>query len=180
MNGPSGGAERLMKIIAGGQSGADRAGLDVARHLKFPWGGYAPRSWLTEDGTLSVKYRWETVATVGGDGLILPTGDLDGQHTYANYYRERTKLNVELADLVLIFVRDAVHQTPGSRMTRDHCQETGTEWVFVVFDGHDVPGAIRAVLEARLPETLMIAGSRESKVPGIYAYTYVALREALK
>lgn len=170
-----------MKIVSGGQTGADRAGLDVARHLGIPWGGYAPRGWIAEDGKVPVHYRPRRSPHYPGfatSTLVAVEGPTAGGH--AEWYRERTKLNIEAANFVLIFLMDAAFPTPGSRFTRDYCRETGTEWAFVAAAGREVPNAIRQALEMKKPKVLMVAGSRESKAPGIYAYTYVALREALK
>ena len=41
----------ITKVISGGQTGADRAGLFAARKFAIETGGYAPRGWLTESGT---------------------------------------------------------------------------------------------------------------------------------
>src|SRR5215468_8575886 len=40
----------LMRIISGGQTGADQGGLLAARELGIPTGGTAPRGWQTETG----------------------------------------------------------------------------------------------------------------------------------
>jgi hypothetical protein len=37
-------------ILSGGQTGADQAGLEVARQTKITTGGWAPNGWLTKDG----------------------------------------------------------------------------------------------------------------------------------
>jgi hypothetical protein len=42
----------LKKIISGGQTGADVAGLDVAIKHGIPHGGAIPKGRLTENGTL--------------------------------------------------------------------------------------------------------------------------------
>ena len=47
----------LKKIISGGQTGADRAGLDVAIKKGIPHGGWIPKGRKTEDGTLPTKYN---------------------------------------------------------------------------------------------------------------------------
>src|SRR6266851_2564588 len=39
-----------MKVISGGQTGADRAGLDAAAALGLPTGGHAPAGIWTESG----------------------------------------------------------------------------------------------------------------------------------
>ena len=47
----------IKKIISGGQTGADQAGLDVAIVLGIPHGGWLPKGRKTEKITLSVKYK---------------------------------------------------------------------------------------------------------------------------
>jgi len=42
----------LTKIISGGQTGADRAALDVAIELDIPHGGWIRKGRKTEDGDL--------------------------------------------------------------------------------------------------------------------------------
>ena len=45
-----------LKIISGGQTGADRAGLDAAIVLGMNYGGAVPRGRRTEAGPLPAKY----------------------------------------------------------------------------------------------------------------------------
>jgi hypothetical protein len=40
-----------VKVISGGQTGVDQAGLRAARRMGFHTGGWAPRGWLTLDGS---------------------------------------------------------------------------------------------------------------------------------
>ncbi|MFH7326653.1 YpsA SLOG family protein [Desulfurivibrio sp. C05AmB] len=40
----------LTRIISGGQTGADQAGLDVAIKLGIPHGGWIPKGRMTEAG----------------------------------------------------------------------------------------------------------------------------------
>jgi predicted Rossmann-fold nucleotide-binding protein len=46
----------LNKVISGGQTGVDRAGLDAAMEAGFPVGGWCPKVRLAEDGTVPDKY----------------------------------------------------------------------------------------------------------------------------
>ena len=46
----------ISKIISGGQTGADRAGIDVAIALGIDYGGSLPSGRRTEDGYLSRTY----------------------------------------------------------------------------------------------------------------------------
>ena len=43
----------VTKVISGGQTGVDRAALDVALELGIPCGGWCPRDRLAEDGRMS-------------------------------------------------------------------------------------------------------------------------------
>jgi len=42
----------IRKIISGGQTGVDRAGLNVAIELGIPYGGWAPKWFYAEDGVV--------------------------------------------------------------------------------------------------------------------------------
>jgi hypothetical protein len=46
----------LHKVISGGQTGVDRAGLDAALEAALPVGGWCPKGRLAEDGTVPDKY----------------------------------------------------------------------------------------------------------------------------
>ncbi|MBL7225227.1 MAG: hypothetical protein ISS59_03760 [Desulfobacteraceae bacterium] len=47
----------FQKIISGGQTGVDRAVLDVAIKFDIPHGSWIPKGWKTEDGVLPDKYQ---------------------------------------------------------------------------------------------------------------------------
>jgi len=53
----------LKKIISGGQTGADVAGLDVAIKHGILHGGAIPKGKLTEDGVLPEKYNLQEMTT---------------------------------------------------------------------------------------------------------------------
>ena len=65
----------LETIISGGQTGADRAGWDVALELGLAIGGWIPRGRRAEDGEVPTRYG----------GL---------RETDTDVYRERTEKNV--------------------------------------------------------------------------------------
>ena len=46
----------LERVISGGQTGVDRAALDVALELGIPCGGWCPRGRRAEDGPLCARY----------------------------------------------------------------------------------------------------------------------------
>jgi len=53
----------INKIIAGGQTGTERAALDVAIELGIPYGGWIPKGRKTEDGRLPEKYQLKEMPT---------------------------------------------------------------------------------------------------------------------
>jgi hypothetical protein len=53
----------LRKIISGGQSGADRAGLDFAIKNGLEHGGYVPRGRKAEDGRIDDRYNLVELST---------------------------------------------------------------------------------------------------------------------
>jgi Circularly permutated YpsA SLOG family len=46
----------LRKIISGGQTGTDRAGLDFAIYAALEHGGYVPKGRKAEDGRIDDRY----------------------------------------------------------------------------------------------------------------------------
>jgi len=46
----------IEKIISGGQTGVDRAALDVALDMGIPCGGWCPKGRKAEDGAIPDRY----------------------------------------------------------------------------------------------------------------------------
>lgn len=46
----------IIKIVSGGQTGADRGGLDTAIHCDLSHGGWCPKGRIAEDGVVPVEY----------------------------------------------------------------------------------------------------------------------------
>ena len=53
----------LQRIISGGQTGVDRAALDVALELGIPCGGWCPRGRRAEDGPIAETYPLRETST---------------------------------------------------------------------------------------------------------------------
>jgi hypothetical protein len=139
----------IKKIISGGQTGADRAALDIALKLDIPYGGWVPKGRLTEDGPLDQKYQVEEMPTNG--------------------YNERTEQNVIDSDGTLIVSHGKLFG--GSAYTRDMALRNERPWLHI--DLNKI-GKFQAALkindwirENRI-EILNVAGSRHSKDPAIY------------
>lgn len=80
----------IIKIISGGQTGADQGALDAAIEMDIPHGGWVPKERKTEAGPLPAKYQLKDMLTasyqarternvIDSDGtLILSHGPLTG------------------------------------------------------------------------------------------------------
>jgi hypothetical protein len=55
----------IKRIISGGQTGAERAALDVSIEFGIPHGGWIPKGRKTEEGPLPEKYRLKEMPTGG-------------------------------------------------------------------------------------------------------------------
>src|SRR4029077_8823814 len=73
----------LRKVISGGQTGADRAGLDFAIHVGLEHGGYVPKGRKAEDGKIAERYHLVELSTTS--------------------YPARTKRNTEESDGTVTF-----------------------------------------------------------------------------
>ncbi len=151
-----------LTIRSGGQSGVDRAALDVARREGLPYGGWCPRGGWAEDfpsppGLLALYPR-----------LI---------ETPSAAPEQRTAWNVRDSHATLILIRgDELARSPGTQFTR-LCAElvflrpclvadiarpealaAARRWLALVASGLNAAEWV-----------LNIAGPRESQAPGIYA-----------
>ena len=136
----------IRKIVSGGQTGVDRAGLDAARAAGIPIGGYCPKGRLAEDGEIPGQYP------------LIELESLD--------YRCRTEQNVIESDGTLILNSGAL--TDGTRLTHDFTVQHAKPCLIVQLDDENCPepaGVVRW-LEGQSIDTLNVAGPRESKVPG--------------
>ncbi|MBI4678851.1 MAG: putative molybdenum carrier protein [Elusimicrobia bacterium] len=149
---------RLLRVISGGQTGVDRAALDVALELGLPCGGTAPKGRLAEDGRIPDRYP-----LVEG-----PSPD----------YNVRTEANVKDADATLILVlRKPL--SGGTLLTCQLARRHRKPVAVVALDAEDAVAQIRRFLERTRPETLNVAGPRESSSPGIGDRARLALVSAL-
>jgi len=151
----------VQRIVSGGQTGADRAALDVALELGFDVGGWIPRGRWTEDGPLPDRYP-------------------NLRETESPDPSERTALNVRDADATLIVSHGPL--SGGSLLTRQFATRLGKPVMHVDLLASD-EGAAAATLARWLadvrPQTLNVAGARQSRDPAIYDATARLLRRAL-
>ena len=148
----------LERIVSGGQSGVDRAALDVALELGIPCGGWCPRGRKAEDGVLPSGYPL----------IETPSDD----------YVQRTTWNVRDSDGTLILTRGAPNG--GTAQTVDDAKRLRKPHRVVDLDRSWTAAEIQAWLREHGIRVLNVAGPRESKSHGIYAEAVDGLRQLLK
>jgi 3-methyladenine DNA glycosylase AlkC len=147
----------IERIISGGQTGVDRAALDVALELDLPCGGWCPQGRRAEDGPIPDRYPL--------------------QETPSGKYARRTRWNVRDSDGTLIIT--AGELTGGTALTQQSAERLNRPCYVVDLSvsGAVVPVA-RWVREHKL-RALNVAGPRESTQPGIYERARKYLRRLL-
>lgn len=133
------------RIVSGGQTGVDRAALDVAIAMGIGHGGWCPAGRLSEDGTVPSRY--------------------DLQETESAEYPVRTERNVIESDATLILYEGSLKG--GTLLTRRICVRLGKPHLVVRMDRDDISLA-RQWIAVHKPATLNVAGPRESTAPGIF------------
>jgi len=150
-----------MKIISGGQTGADRAALDFAIEFNIPYGGWVPKGRKTEDKRLPEKYNLEE----------MPTSD----------YSKRTEKNILAADGTLIVSHGRL--TGGSALTQFLAEKHNKPFIHVDMNKMSIDEAGEAVriwMVKNQIETLNVAGPRASRDPAIYEATRRLLDQVFK
>ena len=139
----------LKKIISGGQTGADRAALDVARKFNIDHGGWIPKGRLTEDGPLPLTYQLDEMDTAD--------------------YRERTKQNIIDSHGTVIISRGRL--TGGSQLTRSFARVTGRPHCYLnlfTAEAFEAAVVLKSFILENTIQILNVAGPRQSHDPGIY------------
>lgn len=147
---------QIEKIVSGGQTGADRAGLDFAIAHQIPHGGWCPKGRRALDGPLDSKYQLTETPSSG--------------------YPQRTEWNVRDSDATLVFTF-AANATGGSLKTLELAKKHAKPHLHV----HKATSHkdVLRFLNRHQPRVLNIAGSREEKEPGLYAWVLESLRSLL-
>lgn len=156
----------MLKIISGGQTGVDRAALDVARERRIAYGGWCPKGGWAEDlpnppGVLALY-----------EGL---------RETPEASPRQRTEWNVRDSDRLMVLVdRGGASVSPGTAFALDCADSLGRQYLVVDLAERDaVAQAVTWLRDQHGPWTLCIAGPRESEAPGVYAKARDFLRALL-
>ncbi|QXE87395.1 putative molybdenum carrier protein [Geomonas nitrogeniifigens] len=147
----------ICKIVSGGQTGVDRAGLDAAMDAGIPVGGWCPKGRAAEDGTIPECYPLVEMETIS--------------------YTSRTEQNVIDSDGTLI-----INQGPlsgGTKRTVEFAIKHNRPYLTVQVEEHPDMEAITRWVEEHGLRTLNVAGPRESKCPGIYLKAIDLLKRML-
>ena len=146
----------MLKIISGGQTGVDRAALDVALKHQIECGGWCPAGRLDELGKIPNRY---------------PVTELD-----RGGFAERTLANVRESDGTVILHLAKVQG--GTEFTLNCCKELKRPCKLI--DAAKMPAAkaaaaiVGCVREHKI-RVLNVAGPRQSQWAGGYDYAFRAL-----
>lgn len=155
---------RIAAIISGGQSGVDRAALDVATKRGIPYRGFVPKGGWAEDFP-------DSPGLLARYPALVETDSPDP--------KVRTEENVRAADVTLV-VRVGTVVSPGTDYTLEMAARHGKP-CFVI-DAPD-PGSLAEVAEALKNSpgeiSLNVAGPRESETQGSYQTARRILDELL-
>lgn len=148
---------RLARIVSGGQTGVDRAALDVAIAHGIAHGGWCPRGRRAEDGRIPDRYELR-------------------EHESPDY-AARTEQNVVDSDATLALTIG----TPegGTALTVRLAARYARPCLVVDLDDPATPAAVVAWLRANGVGVLNVAGPRESTRPGISGRAAAYLDEVL-
>ena len=136
----------VVKIVSGGQTGADRAGLEAAKQLGIATGGFAPLHFRTQNG----------------NDYSLKDFHLEEDSSY--HYAPRTAKNIKASDGTIIIALNL--NSPGCSLTKKYAAQFKKP-VFLVqlsssgfYDLEDVNSAEHWVQQNQI-SILNVAGNRE-------------------
>ena len=151
---------QIEKLISGGQTGAERAALDVAVEMRIPYGGWIPKGRKTEDGRLPDEYR------------LRETNAID--------YHQRMELNIVDSDATLYFTHG--EPTDESLLTQSLAKKHSRPCLHIDLDKLSEYKAVEIIntwIEARGIKVLFVSGSRASKDREIYDDVFNVLKSVL-
>lgn len=152
----------IEKLISGGQTGADIAALDVALRFDSPQGGWCPKGRKSVEGPIPVRY------------LLTETPSAS--------YLQRTEWNVRDSDGTVVFTM-ANEATGGSLRTIGFAKRHAKPCLHLsqapgVHGYRDRSELLQEFVREYGIKRLNVAGSRESKEPGIHAWVMGVIENA--
>jgi predicted Rossmann fold nucleotide-binding protein DprA/Smf involved in DNA uptake len=147
----------VTRVVSGGQTGVDRAALDVALALGIPCGGWCPEGRRAEDGCIPGRYPLRETPTA--------------------HYPERTEWNVRDSDGTLVLTRGKPRG--GTALTIVLARRLGRPYLVLDLERPADPQTIRDWIAEHGVHTLNVAGPRESEALGIHDQAADLLGRAL-
>jgi hypothetical protein len=145
----------IKKIISGGQTGVDRAALDLAADLGLALGGWCPKGRRAEDGIIPDHYPL--------------------QETPGRDYEQRTEWNVRDSDGTLVLTTGKPEG--GTQLTIETAQRLEKPFYVVdLLSPRNLPG-LQYWVEYEKIAVLNVAGPRESRVPGVKSMAMEFLKD---
>ena len=151
----------IKKIISGGQTGADRAALDVAVKFNIPHGGWIPKGRITEEGPLADRYKLQEMPTTS--------------------YPARTEQNVINSDGTLIIARSKL--SGGTDYTRKMTLKHKKQLLGIDLDltnYYEAASLVASWIRLQRIAVLNVAGPRASEDPAIYRDVQKILENAIQ
>ncbi len=172
-----------LRIVTGGQDGADLAGWKAAKACGLTVCGMMPPYFTASSGRHPEYRGLYGAIDLDPDPYRNLLGEIDADG-WKQAYRQRTILNVQMSHSVVWFGNP---WSPGGRLTVKTAIDSNIDHYVVVNSayngGHGEPTLedwIRSMMIGELEPTLMVAGNRESKNHGIEKWAFEYLIRTFK
>ena len=150
-----------LKIVAGGQTGVDRAALEWALANGIPHGGWCPKGRKAEDGVIPPQFQL--------------------RETGSDNYSIRTRRNVRDSGGTVIFSERA-ELTGGTKETAEFAKEIGKPLLKLVSSAgiQETATQLNSFLKEHGIVVLNVAGPRASEEPEVSQFVNAVLTQALQ
>jgi hypothetical protein len=150
-----------LKIVAGGQTGVDRAALEWALANGVPHGGWCPKGRKAEDGIIPPQFQL--------------------RETGSRNYSIRTRRNVRDSGGTVVFSESA-ELTGGTKETAEFAKVIGKPLLQLVSSAgiQETATQLNSFLKEHGIVVLNVAGPRASEEPEVSQFVKAVLSHALK
>jgi hypothetical protein len=146
-----------IRIVSGGQAGADRAALDWALAHGVHCGGWCPKGRKAEDGPIDAKYPMKETPSAS--------------------YVQRTEWNVRDSDATVLFSIDPT-LSGGSKKTMEFAQKYNKPRLHLHAGVTDAVDKLKGFVQENSAKVINVAGPRASKEAGVGEFVMRTLEEA--